>query len=1336
MLIFWVAMPALAVEDLRGWLILVDPADGTLYGSAHDVNNLTDNTFRVLVCWDDPTFTSNCDQPVLANTSNFPGSSCAGSSCVGFHYLAPTGSVGSVVPRDGNQHFMYARIISNANPGAGDREIDGSPWPFQIKSGVVGPMWSANLEATPTRLAAAQLAILANSQDPYSVGRNGNVICNIGGVLVRDDGVAGYYAMRRQVPCANVAIVSVPVAQVLRQNTFYSSIVPVLQGLPPSLQAIAIAWVQPSIVAFTSSAYWPQSISAAVANAGLVTGTGCYSGPTLPFLGQGPINPYFNSPSEAPFTDYQIRPAMMLVGETCPTCQATNNYAYPWVEDFPTAKSMIDSAIAATDSNPQGGNVDWSITSNLTTSETSYLVSALELGNGLSLYTNSQILGSRSNPASSTVSAQNILLYEESAANWTYFSPTFVAGAGIGYAVTSTSGALPSDGNQTTAASWLSQGAVGAFGNAVEPCELLTYKHPDPALVIPNYTQGQTLVEALWKSVRLPWGGNFLGDPLAAPFSLQNGHAPSGPVLNSISPASVPSGTSLTVTLTGQNFAAPASIAVQGLGITVSGVSVISATKITATFAVSASTVPGSYSVSVTTSGGVSGGVPLQISSGVPVLKSVSPSSGAAGSSVGVTMTGANFAAPATVAVQGQGITVSGVTLIGPTTVTATFALAANAAPGSYSVSLMTPAGTTGNVPFQVSSVGSRVPVLTSLSPPNGVVGSAVHVTLTGTGFTAATSLRLSGPGASIGGSAVVVSSTQITATFTLSATAVLGVHNVYVVDPAGTSDILPFTVNSSASGPVFTSITPSAGTPGTAVNVTLAGSNFISGASLSIIGSGVTASNVTVVSSTRITATLTVAGNAAPGSYPVSVTTTGGSSGTMPFVVTAASPVLTSLSPASGVAGTSIGVTLAGSNFATGASINISGSGVTASNVVVVNGSQITATLVIAANAASGSYSVGVVMSSGSSGTMPFIVSAAPPILTSLSPASGVAGTSIGVTLAGSNFATGASINISGSGVTASNVVVVNSSQITSTLVIAPNAAPGSYSVGVVTSSGSSGAMPFIVSAAPPILTSLSPASGVAGTSIGVTLAGSNFATGASINISGAGVTASNVVVVNGSQITATLMIAANALSGSYPVAVTTTGGSSGMVPFTVSLTSPPVLTSLTPASGVAGTSTSVTLSGSNFAAGSAISISGSGLTAASVAVVNSSQITAALVISANAAPGPHGVQVTGTNGSTGQLTFTVNPANGLPTVTSVTPATGARGTAVAVTITGTNFISGAGLRLSGLGASINRSDVVVNQNTITATFTLTPTAVLGVHNVYVVTSAGTSNTVPFVVY
>jgi hypothetical protein len=60
------------------------------------------------------------------------------------------------------------------------------------------------------------------------------------------------------------------------------------------------------------------------------------------------------------------------------------------------------------------------------------------------------------------------------------------------------------------------------------------------------------------------------------------------------------------VTLTGTNFAAPATINVASGGITVSNVAIVSATKITATFKVSSTAARQAHGVTVTTHAGAS----------------------------------------------------------------------------------------------------------------------------------------------------------------------------------------------------------------------------------------------------------------------------------------------------------------------------------------------------------------------------------------------------------------------------------------------------------------------------------------------------------------------------------------------------------------------------------------------------------------------------------------------------------------------------------------------------------------------------------------------------------
>jgi hypothetical protein len=114
-------------------------------------------------------------------------------------------------------------------------------------------------------------------------------------------------------------------------------------------------------------------------------------------------------------------------------------------------------------------------------------------------------------------------------------------------------------------------------------------------------------------------------------------------------------------------------------------------------------------------------------------------------------------------------------------------------------------------------------------------------------------------------------------------------------------------------------------------------------------------------------------------------------------------------------------------------------------------------------------------------------------------------------------------------------------------------------------------GAVEFTGAAVPaPTLNAISPNSGVRGQVVPVTLAGTNL-TGATINPIN-GVTISGVTVT-ATQITATFTIASNPTLGVRNVTVTTTGGTSGAVTFTVTGATP-TISAPSPALNTGGTS------------------------------------------------------------------------------------------------------------------------------------------------------------------
>ncbi len=177
---------------------------------------------------------------------------------------------------------------------------------------------------------------------------------------------------------------------------------------------------------------------------------------------------------------------------------------------------------------------------------------------------------------------------------------------------------------------------------------------------------------------------------------------------------------------------------------------------------------------------------------------------------------------------------------------------------------------------------------------------------------------------------------------------------------------------------------------------------------------------------------------------------------------------------------------------------------------------------------------------------------------------------------------------------------------------------------------------------------------------------------------------------------------------------------------------TTAPVVTSITPNSGVNSGVVHITnLAGSNFQSGATVKLTKSGqsdINATSVVRVSASQITCDFDLT-GAATGTWNVVVTNPDAQSGTLPdgFTVNPAAGTPTVSSITPNEANNSGVVHITnLAGSNFQSGATVKLTKSGQSdINATSVVrVSSSQITCDFDLTG-ATAGRWNV-VVTNPG----------
>lgn len=186
-------------------------------------------------------------------------------------------------------------------------------------------------------------------------------------------------------------------------------------------------------------------------------------------------------------------------------------------------------------------------------------------------------------------------------------------------------------------------------------------------------------------------------------------------------------------------------------------------------------------------------------------------------------------------------------------------------------------------------------PTLTSISPTTGLVSGGTAVTLTGTNFAAGATVTIGGLPAT---DVVVLNAQRITARTPMHTT--VGSVNV-AVTTAGQTLQLPngFTYSSP---PVVTSISPTSGPTSGATTVTIRGTFFTTGATVTI--AGVAANNVVVVDSETITARTGPRSSTGTGDVVVTI---GGLSDALPGAFTYIPTVPTTLTDVSLAFGDSI---------------------------------------------------------------------------------------------------------------------------------------------------------------------------------------------------------------------------------------------------------------------------------------------------------------------------------------------------------------------------------------------------------------------------------------------
>ncbi|HEX8551181.1 MAG TPA: S8 family serine peptidase [Abditibacteriaceae bacterium] len=275
-------------------------------------------------------------------------------------------------------------------------------------------------------------------------------------------------------------------------------------------------------------------------------------------------------------------------------------------------------------------------------------------------------------------------------------------------------------------------------------------------------------------------------------------------------------------------------------------------------------------------------------------------------------------------------------------------------------------------------------------------------------------------------------------------------------------------------------------------------------------------------------------------------------------------------------------------------------------------------------------------------------------PVITSLTPDTGVAGTR--VTIGGSGFTGTTAVSFDG---IAATINSVSSSSIVAT-------APAGVRTGriSVTAPGGTGISPMDFKVLPTV-SSFTPTSGAP--SAKVTITGTGFSGVSKVSFGGV---EADYLVNSPTQIVAT--VPATALTGR--IAITTAGG---LGQSTVDFVVTPRITSFTPASGAVGSR--VTISGANFLGATAVKFNGVAAASPTVAATSIS-----VLVPAGATSGR--ITVTTPAGTaTSPTGFVVVQ---LPAITNFTPAIGKAGTSV--TVTGSNFTGANSVTFNGVAAAI----------------------------------------------
>jgi uncharacterized protein (TIGR03790 family) len=316
------------------------------------------------------------------------------------------------------------------------------------------------------RITRRELGLVINTADPYSVE------------------VGEFYARERRLAPAQVLRVELPVKASLTPAELKALAEQIDSHFGSAIQALALAWTMPYAVNC-------NSITGALAlgyDEALCARTCAPSRPS----------PWFNAPTSRPYTDLKMRPSMLLAAR-----------------DVEMAKELIRRGVAADHSLAfRGGppvHAHYVVTPDATRSvrAAQFPPPGFNTRAGIEVHVDT---------VSTLGDADRVLLYLTGLSRVEQLDKVNWVPGALADHLTSYGGQLDEKGGQMSVLAWVASGATASYGTVSEPCAHLQ-KFPHPQVLLLNYAQGSSALEAYWRSVAWPQQGVFVGEPLAAPFA-------------------------------------------------------------------------------------------------------------------------------------------------------------------------------------------------------------------------------------------------------------------------------------------------------------------------------------------------------------------------------------------------------------------------------------------------------------------------------------------------------------------------------------------------------------------------------------------------------------------------------------------------------------------------------------------------------------------------------------------------------------------------------------------------------------------------------------------------